>query len=271
VNHAGEMMNKAKLREIIFEADTPLGKFFDVGLLLAILVSVIAVLLESVASIREQYGFWLRLLEWNFTLVFTIEYLLRIYCVEKPRKYIKSFFGIVDLLSILPTYLSLVLVGSQSLLVIRGLRLLRVFRIFKFVRHASEAKVLMAAMRASGAKITVFLGSVVTIVIICGTVIYLIEGEYSGFDNIPNSIYWAIVTVTTVGYGDIVPHTILGKCIASVMMVMGYAIIAVPTGIVSVELANASRLHISTRICSSCSKEGHDADSMFCRYCGTKL
>ncbi len=264
-------MTKQRLREIIFEADTPMGKAFDVGLLAAIAVSVAAVLLESIPSVREQYGWWLRLLEWNFTLVFSVEYALRVYCVDKPVKYIKSFYGLVDLLSILPTYLSLLVAGSQSLLVIRGLRLLRIFRVLKFARHASEAHVLMAALRASRPKITVFLGSVLTLVIIFGTLMYLAEGDQAGFDTIPGSIYWAIVTTTTVGYGDIVPHSVLGKVIASCMMIMGYAIIAVPTGIVSVELAHASKLQVSTRACKSCSREGHDMDSLFCRFCGSEL
>jgi len=262
---------RKKIYEIIFEAETPAGKSFDILLLWAIIISVIAVLLESVTGFREQHGLLLRRLEWAFTILFTVEYFLRLICVEKPWRYATSFFGIVDLLAILPTYLSLYFVGTQSLLVIRGLRLLRIFRIFKLARFISEAKVLMMALRASRIKIMLFIGTVLSLVLILGTVMYLIEGEGNGFTSIPRSIYWAIVTMTTVGYGDITPKTVPGQMLASLIMILGYAIIAVPTGIVSVELAQASRLHVSTRVCSHCAKEGHDTDSLYCKFCGGKL
>lgn len=264
-------MNRSRIREIIFETDTKAGKVFDIVLLVCIGISVLAVLLESVATIAERHGRLLRFLEWNFTILFTLEYAMRLYCVEKPVKYARSFFGIVDLLSILPTYLSVFIVGSQSLLVIRGLRLLRIFRVLKFARHVSEASVLMSALKASRPKITVFLGAVFTITIICGTAMYMVEGGRNGFRNIPESIYWAIVTTTTVGYGDLVPQTVLGKIIASAMMIMGYSILAVPTGIVSVELAHASRLSVGKKLCPSCSSEGHDIDALYCRFCGSHL
>jgi voltage-gated potassium channel len=262
---------KERLHEIIFGADTPAGKAFDVGLMVLIIASVIAVLLESVTSISEEYGAWLRGFEWVVTIVFTIEYLLRLYCVGNPWRYARSFFGVVDLLAILPTYMSLLIPGAQSLLVIRAIRLLRVFRVLKLVHYVGEASLLWAALRASARKIIVFLGAVLTIVVIVGSLMYLIEGEANGFINIPVSIYWAIVTMTTVGYGDIAPQTTLGKMLASVIMIMGYGIIAVPTGIVTVELAGAVRRSITTRACPECGAGGHDTDANFCKYCSAKL
>ena len=261
---------RATLHEIIFEAETPAGKAFDVALLILIVLSVVAVMLESVASIQANYGQYLRIFEWVVTILFTIEYILRLYCVGNPLAYARSFFGIVDLLAILPTYLSLFLPGAQSLIVIRGLRLLRVFRVLKLVHFVGEAQMLRAAMRASARKIIVFLGVVLTAVVIVGSAMYLIEGEDSGFSNIPESIYWCIVTMTTVGYGDIAPQTPLGKLLASAVMIMGYGIIAVPTGIVTVEVAAASR-QISTRACPECGAEGHDRDAEFCKHCGSSL
>jgi len=262
---------REQLREIIFGADTPLGKAFDVGLMMLIIASVLAVILESVPSIREQYGPWLRAFEWNVTISFTIEYALRLYCVDKPWRYARSFFGIVDLLAILPTYLSVLFPGSQSLLVIRGLRLLRVFRVLKLAQFVGEASQLKVALQASLRKIIVFLGAVLVIVIIVGSAMYLIEGEEHGFDNIPLSIYWAIVTMTTVGYGDMAPETPIGKALASVIMILGYGIIAVPTGIVSVELAGAARMTVTRRACPGCGAHGHDADARHCKFCGTEL
>jgi voltage-gated potassium channel len=262
---------KARLHEIIFEADTRTGKFFDVILLWCIVISVLIVLLESVAEVREQYAFALRAAEWSFTILFTLEYVLRLISVGQPLRYAFSFFGIVDLLAIVPTYLSVLLPGAQSLLVIRALRLLRVFRILKLVQFVEEARILGHALRASRHKITVFLGTVVTLVLILGTLMYLIEGEENGFDSIPRGIYWAIVTLTTVGYGDIAPSTILGQMLASVAMIMGYSIIAVPTGIVSVELSRAAQEQLSTQVCPQCSAEGHDTDAQHCKYCGAQL
>ncbi len=260
-----------KLHEVIFEADTPAGKAFDIALLICIVISVAAVMLESVAEIRHQYGARLRLIEWFFTLLFTAEYLLRLASVGRPLHYVRSFFGVVDLLAILPTYLSLFIAGTQSLIVIRALRLLRVFRVLKLVQFVGAERTLRAALRASSRKIIVFLGTVLTAVLIIGASMYLVEGEENGFTNIPQSIYWAIVTMTTVGYGDIAPSTVLGKILASTVMIIGYGILAVPTGIVTVELANARRTSISTQACPQCSHEGHDPDARYCKYCGAAL
>jgi voltage-gated potassium channel len=261
-----------RLHEIIFGADTPAGKAFDVVLLILIIASVLAVVLESVSRIHHEYGPWLRAFEWAVTIAFTIEYLLRLYCVDKPWRYARSFYGIVDLLAIVPTYLSLFLPGAQSLLVIRGLRLLRVFRVLKLVHFVGEASELMTALRASTRKIIVFLGAVLTIVVIVGSAMYLIEGAEHGFENIPVSIYWAIVTMTTVGYGDMAPQTALGKTLASMIMILGYGIIAVPTGIVSVELAGVTRKKAVTgRACPGCGGHGHDSDADYCKFCGTEL
>ncbi len=263
---------RERLHEIIFGADTPAGKAFDVGLMILIIASVLAVMLESVGWIHDEYGTWLRAFEWAITIAFTIEYLLRLYCVDKPWQYARSFYGVVDLLSILPTYLSVLIPGAQSLLVIRGLRLLRVFRVLKLVHFVGEASELMTALRASVRKIIVFLGAVLTIVVIVGSAMYLIEGEEHGFSNIPLSIYWAIVTMTTVGYGDMAPETPLGKALASLIMILGYGIIAVPTGIVSVELAGvAAKKAVTGRACPGCGAHGHDADAKHCKFCGTEL
>jgi len=227
---------KEKLYQIIFESDTSSGKAFDVALLVAIILSIITVMMESVQKFDARYGTAINVLEWSFTIMFTIEYFLRIYCARSPRKYILSFYGLVDLIAIIPTYLSLVIIGSQYVLIVRSLRLLRVFRVLKLYHFLGEAEVLGRALRQSAAKITVFLGTVVTLIFIVGSMMYLIEGPKNGFTSIPTSVYWAIVTLTTVGYGDIAPQTIAGQLLASVVMIMGYGIIAVPTGIVSVEL-----------------------------------
>lgn len=262
---------RTKFYRIIFETDTVAGKTFDIALFIFIILSVIAVLLESIAGIRAHYGPWLRAFEWLVTILFTIEYCLRLSCVRKPLRYAFSFYGIIDLLAIIPTYLSTFVIGAQSLIVVRALRLLRVFRVLKLVQFMGEARELRAALRASVRKIIIFLGAVLTIVVIVGAIIYLIEGEEHGFNNIPVSIYWAIVTMTTVGYGDIAPQTALGKLLASTIMILGYGIIAVPTGIVTVEIAGAVRGRISTRVCSQCASEGHDSDAVFCKYCGARL
>lgn len=227
---------KEELFRIIFESDTPLGKAFDVALLIAILLSILTVMLESVGSIEAAHGEFIRTLEWSFTAIFTIEYFLRIYCARSRRGYLLSFYGLVDLIAIIPTYLSLVVAGTQYVLIVRSLRLLRIFRVLKLYHFLGEAEVLGKALRQSAAKITVFLGTVVTLIFIIGSIMYLIEGPENGFTSIPVAIYWAIVTLTTVGYGDIAPQTIAGQLLASVVMIMGYGIIALPTGIVSVEL-----------------------------------
>jgi voltage-gated potassium channel len=262
---------KDALYEIIFEADTPAGRAFDIVLLWVISLSVLTVMLESVDSIAREYRGVLVLAEWIFTILFTVEYVLRLVIVRRPLRYARSFFGMVDLVACLPTYLSLVLAGSQYLVVIRILRMLRVFRILKMGRHLREGDVILAALKASLPKITVFLFGILALTIVMGTLMYLIEGAEAGFTSIPASVYWAIVTITTVGYGDIAPATVPGQFLASVMMIMGYAIIAVPTGIVTVELAQASRRPVSTQACPSCGVGGHDSDARFCKHCGAGL
>ena len=262
------------LHEIIFEADSPEGKRFDVVLLILILASVIAVMLETIPAISEKYGDALYVLEWIFTIAFTIEYILRIYTVRKPSKYIFSFFGIVDLLSIIPTYISIFIAGTQSLLIIRALRLLRVFRIFKLVNFTHQGHIILLALRKSRPKIAIFLFFVVLLVCIFGSIMYLVEGgTNTNFDSIPRSVYWAIVTLTTVGYGDIHPTTPLGQFLASLVMIMGYAIIAVPTGIVTGEMIRTTKSvdEHTTQACQFCCKEGHDSDATFCKYCGEAL
>ena len=259
-----------KFHEVIFEADTTAGKAFDVVLLVAILLSVLVVMLESVEAYRESHGAVLRALEWFFTALFTLEYVLRLYSVARPLSYARSFFGVVDLLSILPTYLSFFLVGAQSLLIIRAIRLLRIFRILKLAHYIGEERVLRWALQASRPKITIFLITVVNIACIVGALMYLIEGEASGFRNIPVSMYWAIVTMTTVGYGDISPQTPVGQFLAGILMLMGYGILAVPTGIVTSEIARANK-QVSTQACPVCGQGGHDPDALHCKYCGGRL
>nr|MEE4268109.1 ion transporter [Candidatus Krumholzibacteria bacterium] len=266
---------RAHLHEIIFEADTPAGKLFDVVLIICILGSVVAVMLDSMRGFSSTHGPLLYKLEWTFTILFTLEYLLRLSCIGKPVKYATSFFGVIDLLAILPTYLSILLPGSQYLLVIRILRVLRIFRVLKLAQFISEATVMMSAMRASLRKIAVFFATVMSLVVIFGSVMYLIEGEANGFTSIPKSIYWAIVTMTTVGYGDISPNTTLGQTIASVVMMLGFAIIAVPTGIVASEMSRAEKNltpeTVSTQACPECSAEGHQPGARFCKDCGAQL
>ena len=262
---------RSQFHEIIFEADTPAGKLFDVVLIGSIILSVIVVILDSVPWIQFKYGAILYALEWFFTILFTIEYILRLLCVYRPIHYATSFFGVVDLLAILPTYISLFIPGSQYLLTIRVLRLLRIFRVFKLAPYINEAQVITTALRASRRKISVFLLGVMTIVIIIGSLMYVVEGAENGFIDIPTGIYWAIVTLTTVGYGDISPQTAVGKTLASVVMIIGYGIIAVPTGIVTVELSQAVKHQVTTQACPSCGLEGHDFDARHCKYCGSHL
>lgn len=263
--------DRETVRTVIFETHTPAGKAFDVGLIIAILASVLAVMLDSVAWIHERYGDFLYVVEWLFTIAFTIEYGLRLWCIQNPGRYARSFYGVIDLLGILPTYLSLLFVGTQYMLVIRVLRVLRVFRVLRMVRYVSEAQVLMDALRASRRKITVFICTVFTLVIVFGSFMYLIEGPQNGFTSIPKSIYWAVITLTTVGYGDLVPVTPLGQTLATLVMIMGYGIIAIPTGIVTLELSEASRRAASTRVCPQCAVEGHLREATYCWRCGTHL
>jgi len=260
---------RRRLHEVIFEAETPTGKTFDVILLIMIVLSVITVLLDSVGSIHNRYGDFLLMAEWFFTILFSIEYLLRIISAQKASKYIFSFYGIIDLLAILPTYLSLIIVGSQYFMVIRMLRLLRVFRVLKLARYVGASKTLAIALRNSRHKIIVFLEVVLTMVVVMGSLMYLVEGEEHGFSSIPRSIYWAIVTLTTVGYGDIAPQTVLGQTLASFIMIIGYAIIAVPTGIISVEMSKA--VQINTKVCQNCQCSDHDDNAKFCKGCGGEI
>ena len=263
---------KDKIRTIIFEADTPAGKAFDVWLIVFILLSVSAVLLDSVDWIHQKYGTYLYIAEWFFTIVFTIEYGLRLWCIQNTWLYARSFYGIVDLLGIIPTYLSLWFAGTQYLLVIRVLRVLRVFRVLRMVRYVGEAELISQALLASRRKITVFVASVLALTVVFGSLMYLVEGGQDGnFASIPDSIYWAVTTMTTVGYGDIVPQTPLGRTLATVIMIMGYGIIAVPTGIVTMELNEASRRQANTKTCPECSAEGHTREATYCWRCGAHL
>ncbi len=275
--------------EIIFEADTPAGKLFDVLLLIAILLSVLVVMVESVDSVREFYRVWLYRAEWLFTLLFTLEYAVRIACARRPLRYVFSFYGVVDLMAILPTYIAFYLAevqglesgpATQRLAVIRALRLLRAFRIFKLANMLSEASALRHAIWSARSKVAVFLSFVLIAVVIVGSAMHLIEGGRiddagnpieTGFDSIPESMYWAIVTMTTVGYGDVSPTTVLGKALAACMMILGYCMIIVPTGIVSAELAHAGARTVTTQVCAECMSEGHDIDASHCKYCGEKL
>lgn len=261
---------RARSYDVIFEHDTRAGKAFDVLLIVAILASVAVVMLDSVASIAAPFHRVFLWAEWIFTLLFTGEYLLRLASVRRPAGYALSFFGIVDLLAILPTYLSLLLPGGQYLIVIRILRVLRVFRVLKLARFVGEARVLVMALRAARFKITVFLITVLTIVIVVGSVMFLVEGPEHGFTSIPKGVYWAIVTLTTVGYGDIAPVTVAGRTLAALVMILGYGIIAVPTGIVTVELAQQAR-KAATRTCPGCGAEEEDRAARFCRLCGRGL
>ncbi|MDU9047880.1 MAG: ion transporter [Candidatus Electrothrix sp. Rat3] len=262
---------RGRLHEVIFEADTPVGKGFDVVLIGGILISVVTVMLDSIDLFRSQHGILLYRIEWFFTLLFTGEYILRLLCVGRPLKYAISFYGVIDLLAIIPTYVSLFLPGTQYLLVIRILRILRIFRVLKLATYLGEANLLAKALQASRRKIFVFLFTVFTLVVIFGSLMYVIEGGENGFTSIPRSIYWAIVTMTTVGYGDISPQTIVGQAFSSIVMILGYGIIAVPTGIVTVEMSQAFSRKVSTQTCLQCSAEGHDTDARYCKFCGAEL
>lgn len=263
---------KERLHEIIYEADTKEGKLFDIILLIAIIASVALVMLESIQSIDSKYHDLLNIGEWIITILFTIEYILRIISIKKPLGYIFSFYGIIDLLSTIPKYLSFIIVGSQNLIALRALRLLRVFRILKLTRYIGASNRLIIALNASRTKIAVFLFFIVILCTILGTIMYIVEGQENGFTNIPKSIYWAIVTLTTVGFGDITPQTPLGQLIASVIMILGYAIIAIPTGIVSSEMTKSNQeLQENTQVCPNCSKDYHKEKAKFCFHCGSLL
>jgi len=272
-DHKHSALNAFRIRlyDIIYESDTKLGKAFDILLIASIIISVIAVMLDSVTAYHNNYKTLFYIMEWFFTILFTIEYIIRIFCNFKPLRYILSFYGIIDLLAIIPTYLSLLIVNVQYLLVIRALRVLRIFRIMKLGSYVSQANMLTRALVASKQKVTVFLFTICTLVLIFGSIMYLIEGTENGFTSIPRSVYWAIVTLTTVGYGDIAPHTSLGQGIASIVMIMGYAIIAVPTGIFTAELSQALREEGDNRTCPECGSKGHRPHASYCDKCSHHL
>ena len=260
-----------KLHSIIYEADTPAGKLFDVLLLITILLSVLFVALESVDYIDDEYHIFLENAEWIFTIIFTIEYFIRIICVRRPLRYIFSFYGIIDLISVVPKYISILTIGNHSLLALKTLRLLRVFRILKLTPYIGESNTLLKALNASKRKIFVFIFGVLILCIIFGTLMYLIESEESGFTSIPRSIYWCIVTLTTVGYGDIAPQTPLGQLFASIIMILGYGIIAVPTGIVTAEMTKTQKIDVNTQACLYCMNSDHKEESIYCHQCGKPL
>ncbi len=268
-------MSQQSLREktsiIIFGTHTRAGQLFDIALIYAILLSVAAIMLDSVAWIHDSYGTLLYALEWFFTVLFTLEYFTRIYCTNERRKYIFSFYGLVDLFSIVPTYLALVVTGANYLLMIRLLRVLRIFRVLKLARYSLEANLLLRSLYMSRRKILVFFCVVLVLSTIFGCLMFAVEGPEHGFDNIPLSIYWTIVTITTVGYGDIIPQTVMGQFIASAVMLTGYSIIAVPTGIITAEMASELQRKKATFTCNSCHHAGHDNDALHCKWCGAQL
>ncbi|MBO9202536.1 MULTISPECIES: ion transporter [Niastella] len=263
---------QSRLHKTIYESDTPAGKAFDVALLIFIISSIIVVMLDSIKSYHYRYGHVFYVMEWGFTGLFTLEYMLRLISIKRPLGYVLSFFGFIDLLAIIPSYLSIFIVGAQSLLVLRALRLLRVFRIFKLTHFLTEIEFLKISLVTSLKKIAIFMLVVLSLVIILGSIMYLVENGENGFTSIPDSIYWAIVTITTVGYGDIAPVTATGKFIASLMMFIGYGIIAVPTGIITTEMANTARMKKQGQeVCPGCGREGHDKNAVYCKFCGTLL
>ncbi|WP_405049919.1 ion transporter [Salinicola endophyticus] len=272
IMQSGESSFRKQLFQIIFESDTRAGKAFDIALITLILLSVVVVFLDSVPHLHQHYGEWFLLVEWIFTLIFTLELVLRLYCLERPLRYLKSFYGVLDLLAILPTWLSLFLPGAQSLLVLRILRVLRVFRVLRLMEFVGEGRMLVQALRRSQRKILLFLITVLLIITIFGALIYMIEPPEAGFTSMPRSMYWAIVTLTTVGYGDIAPVTPVGQFISAFMMVLGYSILAVPTGVFSAEVIRSIREErYSDEACPGCGHEGHERDSRYCRLCGTWL
>ena len=266
-----ELSLREKTYRIIFGTDTPAGQYFDIALIYMILLSVLAIILDSIEAVNSQYGFWLFRLEWFFTLLFSAEYLARIYSSPKPLRYIFSFYGLVDLVSILPTYLAILFPGANYWLVIRLLRVLRVFRVLKLVRYLSEANILLRSMYASRRKVFVFFTVVLVLSVIFGSLMFFVEGPEHGFTSIPRSFYWTIVTITTVGYGDITPQTALGQVIAALAMLTGYSIIAIPTGIFTAEIAREMHNETNNRRCNICDRTGHHPEAEYCYYCGVTL
>ncbi|RYV03265.1 ion transporter [Shewanella sp. OPT22] len=263
--------SRAFIRSVIFGTDTSSGRLFDIGLIVCIIASVLLILLDTIVEVHQEYGEVIRILEWGFTVLFTIEYILRLYSSANPLLYARSFYGIVDLLAILPSFLILLFPGAQFALMIRVFRLFRVFRVLKLLRYLSEGNLLLKAMVHSSRKVFIFFFSVSLIIMVLGSIMYVIEGPENGFSSIPKSIYWTIVTITTVGYGDITPHTALGQGVASLTMLLGYSIIAIPTGILTAEISNEMGRQRDLRRCSNCSTSGHDAEANYCFECGAEL
>ncbi|ART78977.1 ion transporter [Oceanisphaera avium] len=264
-------LSKEQLYTVIFGTETPAGRRFDLLLIAAILLSILVLFLDSMSSVRAHIGNVLYLMEWLFTLLFTLEYAVRIYCAQNRFAYIRSFYGLIDLLAIVPTYLAIFIPGASFLLIVRLLRVFRIFRILKLMRYVNEANVLWRSLKQSRRKILVFFSSLFILVTLFGSLLYVVEGPEHGFTSIPVSMYWAVVTITTVGFGDITPHTPLGQAIASITMLMGYAIIAVPTGIITAELGQEMRREYDDRRCPQCEKGGHDSDALFCKFCGGEM
>ncbi|ABU71971.1 ion transporter [Vibrio campbellii] len=262
---------KHHLYVIIFGTHTRAGRAFDIALIIAIITSLLVLILESLPSVMTEWSRELRYIEYTFTAIFTVEYLLRLYCSPKPKSYATSFYGVVDLLAILPTYLAIFFPGASFMGVVRLLRVMRIFRILKLVRYLQDSNILLRSLLMARRKILIFFSTVGILVTIFGALIFVIEGPHNGFTSIPKSIYWAIVTITTVGYGDMVPQTHLGKAIASLTMLLGYSILAVPTGIITAELSNEMNAHKQLVKCPNCNRSGHDSDAMHCKHCGSEL
>ncbi|MEZ9516635.1 ion transporter [Vibrio splendidus] len=262
---------KHHLYVIIFGTHTPAGRAFDISLIVAILASLLVLILESIPNVMTEWSQQLRYIEYTFTALFTLEYLLRLYCSPKPKSYATSFYGVVDLLAILPTYLAIIFPGASFMGVVRLLRVMRIFRILKLVRYLQDSNILLRSLLMTRRKILIFFSTVGILVVIFGALIFVIEGPENGFTSIPHSIYWAIVTITTVGYGDMIPQTALGKAIASLTMLLGYSILAVPTGIITAELSNEMNSHKELVKCPNCNRAGHDSDAMYCKHCASEL
>mgnify|MGYP003665181985 CR=1 FL=1 len=262
---------KQTLRSVIFGTETPAGKRFDIALMICIVLSVTLIFIDTIGTIHAQYGDYIRIGEWNFTVIFTVEYILRLYCSLNRLHYARSFFGVVDLVSILPSYLGLIFPGANLALAIRVLRLFRVFRVLKLLRYLSDGNILLKAMILSSRKVFLFFFSVSLIIMVLSVIMYVVEGPVNGFTSIPKSMYWTIVTITTVGYGDITPQTTLGQGIAALTMLIGYSIIAIPTGILTAEISNEMVRTRDLRKCNNCGKKGHDNDAEYCNHCGSEL